>query len=251
VYCRSSTIGQQVCGGCASEFSIAKPCAANRTVAIRNFNACKIDMLGLMTELFRNVNASSARFFFHSFPRRRQDESRNTQIEKGSRIAKNILDNGLLLAPENYDLPVIGNDGSTADSFTAVQRRICFTELEPEALEGHSQVFGPFALAYRIEDLRRIGALPVSYIPLESGGYLSRLPIEMLGGLIDAHRIAGTLLRVQTQLSQSPALGLKYREKEINFTPEQADVIRKFLNTLIDSAATNLDMTDARLRTMA
>src|SRR4029453_6951703 len=212
VYCRSSTIGQQVCGGCASEFSISKPCAANRTVAIRNFNACKIDMLGLMTELFRNVNASSARFFFHSFPRRRQDESRNTQIEKGSRIAKNILDNGLLLAPENYDLPVIGNDGSTADSFTAVQRRICFTELEPEALEGHSQVFGPFALAYRIEDLRRIGALPVSYIPLESGGYLSRLPIEMLGGLIDAHRIAGTLLRVQTQLSQSPALGLKYRE---------------------------------------
>src|SRR6266481_2161854 len=48
VYCRSSTIGQQVCGGCASGFSIPKPCAANGTVAIRNFNARKIDILGLM-----------------------------------------------------------------------------------------------------------------------------------------------------------------------------------------------------------
>src|SRR6266478_2882701 len=43
VYCRSSTIGQQVCGGCASGFSIPKSCAANGTVVIRNFNARKID----------------------------------------------------------------------------------------------------------------------------------------------------------------------------------------------------------------
>ncbi len=46
VYCRSSTIGQQFSsGGCASGFSIPKPCAANGTVAIRNFNARKIGLL--------------------------------------------------------------------------------------------------------------------------------------------------------------------------------------------------------------
>src|SRR6266516_5791137 len=47
VYCRSSTIGQQVSVGFASGFSTAKVCAANETVATRNFNARKIDILGL------------------------------------------------------------------------------------------------------------------------------------------------------------------------------------------------------------
>src|SRR5437867_1060487 len=48
VYCRSSTIGQQFSSeSCAFGFSIAKVCAANETVAIRNFTARKIDILGL------------------------------------------------------------------------------------------------------------------------------------------------------------------------------------------------------------
>src|SRR6266567_2918565 len=41
VYCRSSMIGQQVCGGCAFRFSTPELCAANETVAIRNFNPRK------------------------------------------------------------------------------------------------------------------------------------------------------------------------------------------------------------------
>jgi hypothetical protein len=45
VYRRSSTIGQQFCGGCASGFSIPKSCAANGTVAIRKLNARKIGFL--------------------------------------------------------------------------------------------------------------------------------------------------------------------------------------------------------------
>src|SRR4029077_6172287 len=47
VYCRTSTFGQQICGDCASGFSMAKPCAATGTVAIRNFNARNIDILKL------------------------------------------------------------------------------------------------------------------------------------------------------------------------------------------------------------
>ena len=191
------------------------------------------------------------RLFFHSFPRPRKGEARRRQLQKGSRIAYSVLENGLLLSPENYDLPVLGNDRFTLDSFSAVQRRICFTELEPKELAEHGKIFGPFALAYRIEDLRGLGALPVFYVPLESGGYLSGLAVPMLGGLVDAHRITSTLLMIQRQLSESPALGLKYRGKEINFSPEQADVIRSFLDVLADSAGTGFDATDARLRTMA
>src|SRR6266404_4131274 len=101
------------------------------------------------------------RLFFHSFPRPRKNETRGQQLEKGRRIAESMSQNGLLLTPENYDLPVLGNDGITLDSFTAVQRRMCFTELEPELLPQHGEFFGPFALAYEIQDLRRLGALPV------------------------------------------------------------------------------------------
>src|SRR5438093_13223313 len=46
VYCRSSTIGQQVCGGCAFGFSTPELCATNETVAIRKLNARKIDIEG-------------------------------------------------------------------------------------------------------------------------------------------------------------------------------------------------------------
>src|SRR5207247_672756 len=57
VYCRSSTIGQQVCGSCASGFSIPKPCAANGTVAIRNFNAHK-PPIGRARPLARSTSSS-------------------------------------------------------------------------------------------------------------------------------------------------------------------------------------------------
>jgi hypothetical protein len=42
--------------GCATGFSIAKPCAANGIGAIRNFNARKINMLGSMHDSTTVVN---------------------------------------------------------------------------------------------------------------------------------------------------------------------------------------------------
>lgn len=191
------------------------------------------------------------RFFFHSFPRKRSDESRKSQIEKGERIARSLLQNGLLLCPENYELPLVGNDGVTPDKLEATQRRICFTELEPELLAAHCEVFGPFALAYRIADLRRLGALPVFYIPLEAGGYLSGLPLQLLGGIVDAHRITTTLAAIRKQLTQSPALDLNYRGKGVNFTVDEARIIRTFIEVLMDSAATDFAVTDSRLAAAA
>ncbi len=191
------------------------------------------------------------RFFFHSFPRRRSGESREAQISKGKRIAKSLLSDGLVLCPENYELPLVGNDGITPDKLEATQRRICFTELEPDLLGAHSEVFGPFALAYTIEDLRRLGALPVFYIPLESGGYLSGLPLQLLGGIVDGHRITSTLAAIRKQLDQSPALGLKYRGKSVNFTESEASTIRTFVEVLMDSAATDFSVTDLRLAAAA
>jgi hypothetical protein len=109
------------------------------------------------------------RFFFHSFPRPRTGEGRETQVKKGQVIAQSLLDNGILLSPENYEIPILDGTGQVVDHLRATQRRACFTELELDALLEHSKTFGPFALVYRIDDLRQLGALPVFYIPLIRG----------------------------------------------------------------------------------
>src|SRR5438874_172368 len=67
VYCRSSAIGQQVSVGGASGFSIGKTCAANGTVAIRNFNARKIDILELIQRFDRKPLTMDA--VKHSVPK--------------------------------------------------------------------------------------------------------------------------------------------------------------------------------------
>jgi len=192
------------------------------------------------------------RFFFHSFPRPRTGEGRDIQLQKGQLIAQSLLDNGLLLAPENYEIPILDSGGLIVDHVRATQRRACFTELEPAALPGHSQTFGPFALVYTISDLRRLGALPVFYVPLiTGGGYLSGLATELLAGFADASRLVSSLVSIRRHLSQSNSVGLTYRGLEVKFNPEQSDAIRRFINVLFDSAAADAGVTDFRLHTAA
>lgn len=98
---------------------------------------------------------------FHSFPRLRHGETIETAISKGTKIALSILNNGLLLAPENFEIPIRDLTGAKVDSLTVLQCRICFTLLSLRELRTHSQTFGPFSLAFEIDSLRQIGALPI------------------------------------------------------------------------------------------
>lgn len=50
-------------------------------------------------------------------------------------------------------------------TITIKQRRICFTELARSQVKEHGKTFGPFSLEWRIDALRRLGALPVIYVP--------------------------------------------------------------------------------------
>ncbi len=71
---------------------------------------------------------------------------------------------GLVLAPEvvEWHTPVsLGTPSPTR----ITQRRICFTELSEQELSEHSRRFGPFALEFETIALRRVGALPVIYMP--------------------------------------------------------------------------------------
>jgi hypothetical protein len=106
--------------------------------------------------------------FFHSFPRPRQDETGEAHLQRGLRILQSMFDVGLALAPEciAFKQPVV--DGHK--EFRHLQNRLCFTELSEDALPGHAEHFGPFALRFDLEALWREGALPTIYIPQQIAG---------------------------------------------------------------------------------
>ena len=104
------------------------------------------------------------RFFYHSFPRPRQGETDSETASRGWAVLQSMRELGLILAPEvvEWQTPVsLGTPSPTR----ILQRRICFTELSPQELCEHSTRFGPFALEFETTALRRIGALPVIYMP--------------------------------------------------------------------------------------
>jgi len=114
-------------------------------------------------------------YCFHSFPGARRAESPALLLQKGEMIAKSILENGFLLAPEHFEIPLLDGSGVQVDKREITQCRICFTEIPASELQAHSQSFGPFSLAYDIDDLRRMGGLPVHYVPLPYGTQTSLL----------------------------------------------------------------------------
>ena len=104
------------------------------------------------------------RFFYHSFPRPRRGETLIETASRGWAILQFMKKLGLILAPEvvEWHTPV---SLGTPSPIQILQRRICFTELSPQELSGHSTRFGPFALEFETTTLRRVGALPVIYMP--------------------------------------------------------------------------------------
>ena len=134
------------------------------------------------------------RFFYHSFPRPRQGETDSETATRGWAVLQSIRELGLILAPEivEWHTPVsLGTPSPTR----ILQRRICFTELSPQELCEHSTRFGPFALEFETTELRRIGALPVIYMPQALS---EQDPLALLGPFVVGHlgQIQGTLERL-------------------------------------------------------
>lgn len=104
------------------------------------------------------------RNFYHSFPRIRPGDNQDTILKNGLKILRSIHDTGLILAPELVEWKQSLVDGATRSTIVR-QNRISFTELSANELEEHGKKFGPFSLEFKIETLRRLGALPVIYMP--------------------------------------------------------------------------------------
>ena len=123
------------------------------------------------------------RFFYHSFPRTRQSETHSETASRGWAILQSMKRLGLILAPEvvEWHTPV---SLGTPSPVQILQRRISFTELSPQELSAHSTRFGPFALEFETSALRRVGALPVIYMPQALS---EQDPLALLGPFVVGH----------------------------------------------------------------
>lgn len=114
------------------------------------------------------MKSISERYFYHCFPRR-HDDSESGEVKKGLAILGSIKKIGLLLVPEVIEFPVAELNRNVSESWFVSQKRCCFTELSPVNLPQHAKEFGHFVLEFKIKTLRRLGAMPVFYLPRITG----------------------------------------------------------------------------------
>jgi len=104
------------------------------------------------------------RFLYHSFPRAKKSETRKCHYERALNILRFMDRVGLIAAPElvSWNVELLSGGKEKLD---ILQRRVCFTEISEEELPTHADIFGPISLAFNIQKLRDLGAMPVIYAP--------------------------------------------------------------------------------------
>ncbi len=160
------------------------------------------------------------KYLYHSFPRRKQNETCEENLNRGKEILKLMCEVGLILAPETvrWEMQTKGNKKKRFETF---QRRLCFTEIKENELDVHSKTFGPITLAFDLDKLRAVGALPVIYVPqyLESSeNHFSNLGVSLIYSLIHTKSLIETLndLKEQTDATKlTESTGLKVSEEAI------------------------------------
>lgn len=104
----------------------------------------------------------SKEYFYHSFPRIAKGESVDENKERSIQILSNIIDNGLLITPEILNLPFELQEGE----YPLMQHRCCFTLIKREQLNEHCDQFGQYSIEWETGFLKKLGVMPVIYLPL-------------------------------------------------------------------------------------
>ena len=144
------------------------------------------------------------RFLYHSFPRLHAGEREEILVPRGLAILSSLAATGFVFAPEIVTWRQKLADGSRALQFR--QKRICFTELDPDDLPEHARFFGPFSLEFDIEVLRHLGALPVAYIPqtIEGANSASGVGATLVVQMFDAKSLLERLQFVKNAIAGDP-----------------------------------------------
>ena len=94
-----------------------------------------------------------------------------------------------MLTPQliEWKQPSAGKSASRV--FPVLQKRVCFTELALHELPQHAEKFGHFALEFEIDTVRRLGAVPVFYVPqpTSAAGDGSAVGTALLAIAMDAY----------------------------------------------------------------
>lgn len=125
----------------------------------------------------------NTRYLYHNFPRPHDSEQPESIFRRGLAILQSIKRSGFIMAPEIVEWRTPVSIGSPSP-IRILQQRVCFTELPRSELQDHSKHFGPFAIEFDHMALRRIGALPVIYIPQAMS---ERDHLALLGPFIVSH----------------------------------------------------------------
>ena len=180
------------------------------------------------------------RYLYHNFPRRGAGSA--TEINKGLAILSCIRDLGLLLVPEAIEWSQPVTNGPPR-AFPVLQSRVCFTDLSPAELSQHGERFGHFALEFDVESVRRLGAMPVFYIPQREGGVGTSLlaliadaryvvnRAAQLDNILRTYADSGQSIKLQTGFARNPGAERTFliRNNEINTYLEALN----YLNHLI------------------
>ena len=162
-------------------------------------------------------------YSFHSFPRPRSNEGSEDTIDRGLKILECLSKIGIVLSPEIVEWNQSLSDGSFRKHHT-IQQRICFTEISPRELRAHGKKFGPFAIEWEISSLRRMGAIPVFYIPqkLNDNPGLSAIGISLVVQLSDCQRTMDNLLSLKKASETS------FNSVTLKNTNENGEVVNKY-----------------------
>ena len=126
-------------------------------------------------------------------------------MEKGLRILKSMSESGLLLNPEIIPLTEPLADGTWSSSVSNIQKRACFTLIEPSELQKHSILFGHFALEFDVDTMRQLGAIPAFYYPNPKNDVgLEATAISLLCRMGEIQQLLNRLTKFEEQI-RNPA----------------------------------------------
>jgi hypothetical protein len=143
----------------------------------------------------------------------------------GLRILESMLTSGFVLAPEVIRWNEFLLGGSPSPTVAILQKRISFTELAFEELPQHAQEFGHFAVEFEIEALRKLGALPVWYLPK---AVLDNHDLEGVGAALVCRlaQVEGLLKRLLTVQEIAPAMLRNSKSIPYDINGNRTGVIR-------------------------
>lgn len=148
---------------------------------------------------------------------------------------------GLLLTPEKivfHGEPF--RDEDDGQPIPILQRRLCLSELSEAELPDHAQLFGPIALEFDQPTLRRIGGMPVIYIPQPLSADPGHDHFALIGQtfvyrLFETYQVIADLAEVHQHLKQ-----LSGDESSITIAHAERKAIREYPSDLLREFLDNL-----------